>query len=222
MNYTLLKDLVGLAEKFEAQTVQQTKYDHTIGGFRQWVSDGCGEENEETTWEGQESGRSLESVIATSIVHLNRYGKTYSRSAMIGSDFSTQDDFIYLINLKVFGAMSKMDLIRKNVHDKPVGMHIIHRLIQLGWVIQKDSETDRRSKIIEITPGGLHALDRQMGKIRKATRIVSGNLSHAEKKELVRLMAKLDHFHRPIFLENINSSELLDRVSEHYLMQKRA
>jgi hypothetical protein len=61
----------------------------------------------------KENGRSPESVISTLLVHMNRYAKTYSKSAIAGSGFNTQEEFIYLINLKAFGSMTKMELIKK-------------------------------------------------------------------------------------------------------------
>ena len=140
---------------------------------------------------------------------MNRYAKSYSKSAIVGSDFSTQEDFIYLINLKAFGEMSKMDLIKKNVHEKPVGMQIINRLINQGWVEQRNSKTDKRSKVISISETGLQALAEQMDKIRQATSIVTGNLSQNEKMELIRLLNKLDDFHQPIYDRNIETEDLL-------------
>jgi DNA-binding MarR family transcriptional regulator len=98
-----------------------------------------------------------------------------------------------------------------------VGNQIINRLIDLGWVEQRDSSTDKRSKIIQISKSGLKALEKQMDKIREATKIVTGNLTHSEKMELIRLLKKLDDFHHPIYTENLDSSELLNHVSTAYL-----
>ncbi|TYR31738.1 MarR family transcriptional regulator [Sphingobacterium phlebotomi] len=221
MNYTLLKDMINLMEKFE---MGNKNYTTDISGFKHWIYDEMRlQENiiYEPDWEGKENGRSPESVINTLIVHMNRYAKTYSKSAIHNSEFSTQEEFIYLINLKAFGAMTKMKLIKKNIQDKPTGMQIINRLIAQGWIIQKDSETDKRSKIITISASGINALEKQMDKIRQATKIVTGNLDHAEKMELIRLLHKLDHFHKPIFLRNIENSELLDSVTRAYLSDKQ-
>jgi len=220
MNYTLLKDTIQLIEDFESNTKADTKYTQDITGFKQWIvsTNEVTLPSPEPYWEGKNNGRSPESVINTLIVHLNRYAKTYSKAAIYNSDFSTQEEFIYLINLKAFGAMSKMDLIKKNIQDKPVGMQIINRLVQQKWVKQEDSATDKRSKIIQITKKGLHALEQQMDKIRQATNIVTGDLSYSEKMELITLLNKLDHFHQPIFSKNINSHELLERVTQEYLV----
>ncbi|MNV90005.1 hypothetical protein D3C71_1843460 [compost metagenome] len=116
--------------------------------------------------------------------------------------------------------MTKMELIKKNVHEKPVGMLIINRLIKLGWVEQTDSEIDKRTKVINITHSGLLSLENQMQKIRTATNIVAGDLNYSEKIELIRILDKLEKFHHPIFSRNIDSKKLIDVVSREYSFTK--
>lgn len=60
------------------------------------------------------------------------------------------------------------------------------------------------------------ALDQQMEKIRNASKIVTGNLNQSEKMELIRILSKLDQFHQPIFLQNIDSSKLIETVYQDY------
>lgn len=223
MNFTLLKEVMNLLENFDSEN-KNDAYPFTLKGFTTWIAnretDSVHTADEEVEWEGKENGRNPESAIATSLVHLNRYAKTYSKSAIAGSDFTTQEDFIYLINLKAFGAMTKMELIKKNIHDKPVGILIINRLIKQGWVQQTDSTVDKRTKVIEITEQGKLALEAQMNKIRKATHIVSGNLTYSEKMDLIRILNKLDHFHSPIFSKNIETKDLIETVYKEYSFQK--
>lgn len=209
MNYGLMKDILDLAHQFETENKQTNYFENSVGGFKKWISVNHKTYPNEPNWEGKENGRSSESVINTLIVHLNRYAKSYSKSAIVGSEFSTQEDFIYLINLKAFGQMSKTDLIKKNVHEKPTGMQIINRLIGHGWIEQRDSKTDKRRKVITITQKGLTVLENQMDKIRQATAIVTGNLSQNEKIELIRLLNKLDDFHQAIYDKNIETENLL-------------
>lgn len=217
MNYQLLKEVISLIEVFEDESTSYTK---DLNGLRKWMA----HDEKATTastiepyWEGKENGRSPESAINTLLVHMNRYAKTYARAAISGSDFSTQEDFIYLINLKAFGPMTKMELVNKNIQDKPTGMQIINRLVGRGWAIQGNSTSDKRSKVISITEKGSQALEAQMDNIRQASRIVTGNLSHGEKMELIRLLNKLNDFHQPIFLQHIDSKDLLATVSQNYL-----
>ena len=210
MKYKLIKEVIDLLEEFE----KVEGSNKNIADFKKWVSSNQTEENIELEpdWEGKENGRSPESVINTLIVHMNRYAKSYSKSAIFGTDFSTQEDFIYLINLKAFGEMTKMELIKKNVHEKPVGMQIINRLLAKGWIDQNNSTTDKRSKILKISTQGLDVLEKQMPKIRQATAIVTGDLTHAEKMELIRLLNKLNEFHLPIYDQNIEPESLLNEV----------
>ena len=212
MNYNLLKDVVDLVQEFE---LENESFSDDIDGFKKWINRDL--KNSEPIWEGKEQGRSPESVINTMIVHMNRYAKSYSKSAIYGSDFSTQEDFIYLINLKAFGSMSKMELIKKNIQDKPSGMKIIDRLLLSNWVEQKDSTLDKRSKIITITQKGLRTLEQQMDKIRQATKIVAADLNEKEKMQLIALLQKLDNFHKPLYEKNTDPSKFLNLAYSTYL-----
>ncbi len=211
MKYALIKNTIDLVEAFDSSNANQN-YSNDIIGFKKWIAENYAENANvtETYWEGKENGRTADSAISTLLVHMNRFAKNYSKAAISGSEFSTQEDFIYLINLKAFGEMTKMELIKKNVHEKPVGILIINRLITKGWVIQEESKTDKRSKVIAITNQGLQVLEIQMGKIRKATNMVTGNLTETEKTELIRLLSKLNDFHKPIYEMNLDPENLLD------------
>lgn len=223
MNYHFIKDIIDLAEAFEKENLQVNTYAKDIHGFKKWISYhfSKNEEADEPGWEGKEKGRSPESVINTLIVHMNRYAKSYSKSAIQGSDFSTQEDFIYLINLKAFGEMTKMELIKKNIHEKPVGMQIINRLLAQNWVAQKPSKTDKRSKVIHITSKGMKALSRQMIKIKQATNLVTGDLTYNEKMELIRLLNKLNDFHWPIYERHLSPEMLLEKALSNHFNIKR-
>ncbi len=211
MNYELLKNVIDLVREFEEENAQSLQYPNDVKGFQEWITDR--ETNKpEPQWEGKELGRSAESVINTLIVHMNRYAKSYSKSVIHDSEFSTQEDFIYLINLKAFGAMTKMELIKKNIQEKPAGMQIINRLISHGWVTQTTSEKDKRSKVISITPRGEEILQEHMDKIRQATQIVTGNLNDKEKLDLIRLLSALNDFHLPLYQKNIPPESLLEEA----------
>ena len=203
MNYSLIKDVPYLMENFESEHEKSGLYETEVNGFKNWIIKKFGHsyQTEEPEWEGKMVGRTTESVIASLIVHMNRFGKNYFNNHVI-----------FLIVLKFGKNMTKMDLIKKNVHEKPAGMQIINRLITNGWVIQTDSESDKRSKVLHITQKGLIALETVMSKVRQATEIVSGNLSNDERIELIRLLNKLNDFHQPIYDKNIETENLLNEA----------
>ncbi|MDQ1149559.1 MULTISPECIES: MarR family winged helix-turn-helix transcriptional regulator [Sphingobacterium] len=213
MKYKLLKEIIGLVEEFDAETEVTDSFSDDSDGFKRWITAKETGTSVEPYWEGKENGRTPESVISTLLVHMNRFAKSYSKAAIWESDFSTQEEYIYLITLRSFGEMTKMELIRRNIHEKPAGMAIINRLIKQGWISQQSSESDRRSKVIYITENGRLALDQQMEKIRHATQIVSGNLTYSEKITLISLLDKLSRFHQVIYDKNISPDKLLEQIN---------
>ncbi|UKB86009.1 hypothetical protein LF887_10400 [Chryseobacterium sp. MEBOG06] len=108
MNYNLIQEVIELVQQFETENDNNISYRNDLSGFKEWMSDCFDHHSEnETHWEGKENGRGADSVICTFLTHMSRYAKLYSKSAIRDSMFSTQEDFIYLITLKSFGAMSK-------------------------------------------------------------------------------------------------------------------
>lgn len=222
MNYKLITEFIDLMAKFE-NTADAKSYSKDLAGFKRWIYDNERTVNNlynEQNWEGKANGRSPESEISTLIVHMNRYAKTYSKSAIYNSAFSTQEEFIYLINLNSFGSMTKTELIKKNLQEKPVGIQIINRLIKQGWIGQNDSLEDKRSKIIFITAEGIETLENNMEKIRQATQVIAGNLIDAEKMQLIKILQKLDRFHHSIYAKNIGPAELVNIAYNEFLLQK--
>lgn len=222
MNYQLLHDTIQLLETFENTNHYKNHYSDDIQGFKAWINDNQPKEYDTTTvnWEGKMNGRSADSIINTLIVHINRYARSYSKAAIVEGPFSTQDEFVYLIILRAHASMTKMELIKKNIQEKSVGMQTINKLIKQEWISQTDSDADKRSKLISITPLGIACIETEMLHIRKATSIVTGNLSQNEKLELIKLLQKLDTFHNPIYNRNLPTNLLLDQAYEEYNSKK--
>ncbi|MDM1513499.1 MarR family winged helix-turn-helix transcriptional regulator [Myroides odoratimimus] len=216
MKYQLLKELLDLVIKFENEN---SHVENNVNNFLTWS---CQSENKpknngdftNNQWEGKNTGRSPESVINTLIVHMNKYAKFHSRLILNNSEFTSQEDFIYLITLKSFGEMSKNDLIKKNIQEKNAGIKIINRLIKKGFISQKNSKSDKRSKIVAITDLGLKVLEDKMPVIRKVTNLVTGDLTEYEKHQLIYLLQKLDNFHNPLYnnsnIEDLNEEDFID------------
>lgn len=195
MSYILFRKLIALTEEFEESHNESS----SIKAFADWLSSKVANEETDLDWEGKKSGRSPESVINTSLVHLYRYAKVYSKIAISGSGFTTIDDVIFLINLTHSGSMSKKQLIDLNIHEKSTGTQIINRLIKQGYVDESGSTDDRRMKLVSITEKGKMALDANMANIRDASKKVVGNLTGIEKEQLIRLLIKLESHHQSVF-----------------------
>ncbi|WP_316820267.1 MarR family winged helix-turn-helix transcriptional regulator [Pedobacter gandavensis] len=196
MYYDLIKEVVDLIEDYENESDHQNP---NVESFSQWLNDRF-KKNEspalqEPEWLGKSKGRSADSVINTSLVHLSRYAKLQAKAAIANTAFSTPDDFIYLISLVAFGSMNKTALIKLNVHEKSAGIQIINRLISTELVEQTTINSDKRNRMIHITAKGRQLLNESMENIRAATKNVTEPLSYEEKMELIMLLTKLEDFH---------------------------
>lgn len=196
MYYELITDLVLLVKQYENEAKTSTA---DVKAFSNWLSAHLEAELTEVPgeqeWPGKVNGRSADSVINTSLVHLYRYAKLHAKAAIIESSFSTPDDFIYLINLVSLGSMTKTALIKLNVHEKSAGMQIVNRLISNGLVEQEAMASDKRNRMIHITAKGTQVLNERMYEIRKASSRVTEPLNVQEKMDLIRLFSKLEDFH---------------------------
>ncbi len=196
MYYDLTIEMIRLVKLFEQQA---PKAHPDVYAFGQWLNQYLITEGytsaPEPDWEGKVNGRSADSVINTSLVHLYRYAKSHAKAAIAGTEFSTPDDFIYLICLVSFGSMTKTALIKQNVHEKSAGMQIVNRLINNGLMEQTATESDKRNRVLHITPKGSRMLQESMDNIRQASKNVTEPLSNQEKMDLIRLLQKLENFH---------------------------
>ncbi|WP_410881427.1 MarR family winged helix-turn-helix transcriptional regulator [Myroides sp. DW712] len=217
MNHKLLIEFMYLLFEFEQNAERETVscYTQNIEGFKQWIR----EKNEEPTvskeFEVTDEKVTTEQQIALDLYKLANYSKMYWRVLLREGTFASQDNFIVLLNLWMHGAMTKMELIRMSAQEKPTGMQIINRLIQSEFVQQKDSQVDKRSKIIEITTLGQRELEKQMEEIQRVSLVINGNLGGKDKQQLQLLLQRLIDFHEEVFMEHKSKTDLLDLVLAH-------
>ncbi|WP_265130115.1 MarR family winged helix-turn-helix transcriptional regulator [Chryseobacterium oranimense] len=214
MNFDLIKAVVELVQQFSEQNEVKAVYSNNLQGFTEWLTASCksGPEQEDPDWRGKQLESSSDIIINTLLIRMSRYAKSYSRSSISNSIFTSQDDIIYLISLKMIGAMTKMELIRRNIQEKSSGIVIINRLIRNGWAEQTVTEKDKRTKHIQITEKGLSVLEEHMDEIGKVSKAMVGNLDYSEQKLLIAILSKLDEFHDNFYRMNLEARDLLDNV----------
>lgn len=218
MNHKLLLEFMHLLFEFEKETAGGLlpTYTQTIDGFKKWIRETKEEEEIPNDVLAPTATKlTPEQQITLSLFKMANYSKIYWRTLLADGSIANQDNWIVLLNLWLYGEMTKMELIRRSTHEKPTGMQIINRLIQLEFVLQKDSEVDKRSKIIAITPVGQRELLSQMNEIQRVSSLVAGDLCPSEKQQSLYLLNKLMEFHEDVFKENKTKAELLTLASKN-------
>ncbi len=210
MEFTFLKEILTLAEKFETERLQPPN----MVAFVQWLNkEALLPSNDLPTERG-----SADLDIAKYAIYMSRYAKFYTKHALNGSKLVTYDDFVYLIALLKYGEKTKTELIQFNIQEKAAGVEVIKRLIKNGFISQTNDEIDRRSKRLNISAVGKAEVYAVLEKMQTVAQLVGGNLTVAEKNTLVELLQKLNDFHQPVF-EQEKSFDLTETHSSLILNQ---
>lgn len=159
-------------------------------------------------------GYELEISISSLLICLNRYSRLLVKKGFEDFPQLVSEDFTYLYTLMEVESMTKIQLIEKNVHEKPTGLEVIKRLLKHGLVNERNDEHDKRSKRVFLTEKGKALFFATIQQMNKVALIVTGDLTHPEKKQLFALLKKLEQFHHPIYLSNkeISIDELVQKT----------
>ncbi|GAB3219690.1 MarR family winged helix-turn-helix transcriptional regulator [Spirosoma arcticum] len=219
MNYEFLKSLLTQAEAFERDTPAESG--QTLAGFSAWLHQRQAPVPASGSLEVP-SHPLLDTAVASDVEIgmlvscVYRYAKLYSKKALAGTPISTIDEFTYLAQLLSDTKPSKTELIEENIQEKTTGTEILRRLINNGLIEQFDDPNDRRSKRLKLTSPGFELMHQIMPRMNQVATLVGGNLSVAEKQQLVGLLQKLHLFHNPLFLNerDLPIEELAIRIKQ--------
>lgn len=214
MNYPLLFELLRQLQKFE-DSIGTDK--STLQEFRLWLNQqsylvNIPDSNDHSDVLGSNTS---EVEISKLLIYTSRYAKFLIKKGLESYPMLVNEDITYIYTLMGFESMTKIQLIEKNVHEKPTGMEIIRRLLKNELIDEKNDLNDRRSKRVFLTEKGRRLFFDTLSNMRIVAKIVSGTLTENEKQTLLVLLKKLDEFHNPIFLEEKGKpiDELATKVS---------
>lgn len=201
-SYQLVRELLDLVEKFEQEGEGLAPTLTDFAGFL--VSHLQEQQDADTTadvrfgeqeQQAQQMAYQLDNSIARLFIYMSRYAKFYIKKALDGTALRSAEDFTGLAILLTHESLSRSELINRNLQEKPSGTEVISRLLQAGLIQQWDDENDKRTKRVAITAEGKELLYRVFQDMNKVSKMVSGELSSAEKFTLRYLLQKLENFH---------------------------
>lgn len=212
MDLDLLTELIAAFKNYQLSKALGKKT--SLAEFGIWL-------NEQTYLTGQPESAGHKEIIGRNeidieigklVIYMNRYAKLLIRKALNDFPELVNEDFTYLYILMTCESMTKMQLIDKNIHEKPTGLEVIKRLLKYGLVAERDDEHDKRSKRVFLTEKGKATFYRSLGQMGKVSKLVSGKLTLEEKQQLYTILKKLEDFHNGLFLKqrDINIDALYD------------
>jgi len=219
MKYQLLKEVLEELESYESN-----HENISMDGFRDFLTQKkeleknntieIGELKDDTLQRMNNQSFGMDNQITYLIGMMWKYAKHYVKDGFKDLPINGLDDFGFLAALSN-DSMNKTDLINKNIVEIPSGMDIIKRLEKKGFIVSVQNPNDKRSKLLNITPVGRGVVGMTIGKLQQIAKIVIGDLTEKEQKELLKSLEKLNYFHSKIHQNHWKSD--LEKVSEVYL-----
>ena len=215
MDFDLLTNIIEAYKTYQLSAGTNKK--SSVSDFAAWVNEQTyqKEKAENTPLTENIGNYALEVKISTLVICLNRYSRLLIKKGLIKFPQLVSEDFTYLYTLMDVESMTKIQLIEKNVHEKPTGLEVIKRLLKHGLVDERNDEIDKRSKRVFLTDKGKALFFATIEQMNKVALIVSGNLTHNEKTQLHTLLKKLEDFHNPIYLSHkeISIDQLVEKTT---------
>ena len=204
--------LLQQVKEFESSDSYKPNAD--LEDFRVWMNDKKYKDESPTKLFRNENHQVsfTENEICKQVLLLARYSKLLIRKGLADFPELANEEFTYLYRLKDEPFLTKIQLIERNGHEKQTGTQIIKRLLEAGFLEEKNDEDDKRSKRVNLTKKGEEIFHGSVSKVDQTSKILSGKLSDDEKNELLKLLKKLNEFHAHIYSEYKNSD--IDKINE--------
>ena len=181
MDYTLLKEIIGLVEKYQEGYSSKKIEDFTI-----WLNNNlfsAKDRNGHSTHD--------ELLIAFKLIYLNKELKKQTKSVLSESNVSSLDEYSFLLHLDYQESFRKMEIVELHNLEAPTGIEIIKRLLKNRLIEEFADQEDRRAKRIMITKKGINELRIIKPKIDRIFTKFTEPLNLNEKIQISGILNKL-------------------------------
>ncbi|TCM20840.1 MarR family transcriptional regulator [Novosphingobium sp. PhB165] len=138
------------------------------------------------------SNRDLETLPGHLIRRLQQISVALFGSRMAEADIDvTAVQFAALITLRDHPGLGQQTLAGMIAYDRVTIGGVIDRLVQKGLVVREISPTDRRARVLALTPAGQDVLERANPWIERVQEDILAGLSPEEQETFVALLSKL-------------------------------
>ncbi len=139
---------------------------------------------------------------------LHFYAKKTMQNLPVVDNF---EDFAYLAELHIVGAMRKSELIQRNISEFTSGTNVINRLLKNNLIEEFNDPDDARSKQVKITQAGIEWIMSCLPAMVKVDMLLLGHLPSDEREVLFHILSKIDHYHTRLYhdLKGMSIEEIL-------------
>lgn len=205
--YALFKQLIDLFEEYE-----QAEEHLDLLGFSRWMTERLDEEPERNQKVVRKNKMRIEGPSDSFLQALNekarfleiisrmaRYHEFYTRKALKDLIINTRLEFLFLQTIEQMEKAKKTDLINRYHLEYTTGMDTIRRLKNNGLLDEKQDETDKRAKLLELTEKGKNVLEQSLKRIKDENNFFFAAISENKWKKVLPVLEEIDEFHDDVY-----------------------
>ncbi len=135
-----------------------------------------------------------------------RYHEFYIRKFLKDMLINTRLEFLFLQYINLTGKTKKTDLINTFNLEYTTGMDTIKRLINNGLIDEIQDETDKRIKLLDLSPLGITVFEQSKKRIADESSIFFAAINDNKWKKVLPVLEEIDEFHNEIYRKHSNKT----------------
>jgi DNA-binding MarR family transcriptional regulator len=214
MKYQALIHLISTYEKYEEESGETDLKKFGIWLAEQPMNEMDSEQEEKTVEIAKETYQNIKEntdyykqpLLATQILILMLRMSRYVRNYVKHSDLPLNLEEVGFLLGVYHEKKTKTELINLNFMEITTGTEIIRRLLKIGFLMETENQTDKRSKYVSLTETGKMIVESNFDLLDKLATIAAGTLNHAQQQQLADLLEQLNDFHLNNYFEHREAS----------------
>lgn len=138
----------------------------------------------------------------------------YDRSFESIPEIKQKDDFFFLNIIKNSGDSRKTDVINQHMLGLSTGIDTLNRLLAQELITEHPDPTDKRAKLLRITPKGIEVLYKCYHAAQKVNEIILHDMSDDDVQLCIQLLRGVEAKHSALVMEMRDKSmeEVYEKV----------
>lgn len=143
----------------------------------------------------------IDSILLKLLGRITSMGQIYSREMLKKIPEIQLEGFHYLTTLRQLGESRKTDVINHHLSELSTGIDILNRLKESELIEERPDPSDRRAKLIKVSPQGNQLLLRCFWRMSHVGSILFDELAEEDKKLCIQLLKNVEIKHAKLALE---------------------
>lgn len=130
---------------------------------------------------------------------ISRLHEFYTKKFLIELPINNRIEFLFLYTVNEKTTAKKTELINAHLLDYTTGMDTIKRMVNNGLLEEAPDETDKRAKLIGITPEGKKVLGQAQKRVNDEIQMFLACISMNKWKKTLSVFEEINDFHSEVY-----------------------